>query len=176
MNHFLDRFERGFIVLSKFFAGLVALSIGLIALLIPLDLLIRSLEWGNMPWLHEGIEYTLYAGVFLGAPWVLQQGAHVKVDILIEYLPKKISQRIEIIIDLIGFFICLLLCYYSLIGSIDAFIDQATPDKLLKIANWKMIFIFTISFLMLAFEFLLRIRRAKKSRETQQTMPKDVGF
>ncbi|MGK0172939.1 MAG: hypothetical protein ACI9W2_004683, partial [Gammaproteobacteria bacterium] len=77
MAAFLDTVERGFSALLDALIGVVALSIGLIAFAIPLNLLLVKMHWGNFWWLHEAIEYALYVGVFIGAPWVLQQGAHV---------------------------------------------------------------------------------------------------
>ena len=85
----LERFEAGYGGLVLALAALVAISIAAIAILIPLDLLIRNLGWGNMPWLYEGVEYALYVGVFLAAPWVLHQGAHVRVDLLPTMLPAR---------------------------------------------------------------------------------------
>ena len=73
MNLFLDRFETGFNRFTHFCAALVAISIALIAFLIPLNLLMVKAQLGGIWWLFEGVEYVLYCGVFIGAPWVLQK-------------------------------------------------------------------------------------------------------
>ena len=172
----LNRFEFAFNRLCLIFAGGTAVTIALFAILIPLDLFIRSIGWGNMPWLHEGIEYTLYVGVFLGAPWVLQQGAHVRVDLFVAHLPKNLAVSAEIFLDFIGCIICVFLFYYGLQGSIEAYIDKSIPDKLLKIANWWMLLIFAVSFCLLAIEFLLRMRRAKTVLEKEKTNSTKAGF
>ena len=172
----LNRFEIAFNLLCLIFAGGTAVTIGLFAILIPLDLLIRSIGWGNMPWLHEGIEYTLYVGVFLGAPGVLQQGAHVRVDLFVENLPKNLAVSAEIVLDFVGCIICLSLFYYGLQGSIEAYIDKSIPDKLLKIADWWMLLIFAVSFSMLAIEFLLRMRRARTILEKEKAISTKAGF
>ena len=176
MHNPLNRFEMAFNRLCLIFAGGTAVTIALFAVLIPLDLFIRSISWGNMPWLHEGIEYTLYVGVFLGAPWVLQQGAHVRVDIFFSNLPKYLIVPAEILLDLIGCIICLFLFYYGLQGSIEAYIDKSIPDKLLKIANWWMLLVFAVSFCMLAIEFLLRMRRAQTVLDKEKTISTETGF
>ena len=176
MDNFIDRFETRFNQFSVLIAGFVAISIGSFAILIPLDLLIRSLGWGNMPWLHEGIEYLLYTGVFLGAPWVLQQGAHVRVDVVAAYLPNSIAVPLEKLLDIIGMVICLVLVFYGVQATIEAFIDRSMPDKLLKIANWWMLLVFTISFVLVAIEFMLRLRRADEDLETAEDKPTEAGF
>ena len=176
MHNFLNRFEIAFRRLCLIFAGCTAVSIALFAILIPLDLFIRSIGLGNMPWLHEGIEYALYAGVFLGAPWALQQGAHVRVDLLVAHLPKNLAVSAEILLDFVGCVICVVLFYYGLQGSIEAYVDKSIPDKLLKIDNWWMVSIFSASFFMLAIEFLLRMRRARTVLDKEKTISTEAGF
>lgn len=176
MNKYLDRFEAGFRRLSEFFAALVAISIGLFAILIPLDLLIRRLGWGNMPWLHEGVEYTLYMGVFLGAPWVLQQGAHVRVDLIVTNLRKEAALRMERLLDLIGTAICAVLCQYGIRATIEAYMEHAVPDKLLKIENWWMLLVFSITFFMLTIEFLLRMRGARFAADQAKPSTTELGL
>jgi TRAP-type C4-dicarboxylate transport system permease small subunit len=157
----LDRLESAFGRLTLFLASLVALSIALFAILIPLDLLIRRLGWGNMPWLYEGIEYALYVGVFLAAPWVLRQRAHVRVDVIVSTLPQDLARRLEQALDLVGAVISGGLCYYGVRATITDFVEDSKPDKLLVIADWWMMLVFAIACLMLAIEFLLRLRNAR---------------
>ena len=176
MHKLLNRFEIAFNRLCLVFAGCTAVTIALFAILIPLDLFIRSIGWGNMPWLHEGIEYALYVGVFLGAPWVLQQGAHVRVDVFVAHLPKYLVVSAEILLDFVSCIICVFLFYYGLQGSIEAYIDNSIPDKLLKIANWWMLLVFAVSFCMLAIEFLLRMRRAQTVLDKEKTISTETGF
>jgi len=173
---FLDRFEAGFNKVILFIAGLVAISIGFMAILIPLDLLIRSLKWGNMPWLYEGIEYALYFGIFLGAPWVLQQGAHVRVDVLISVLPKQAGARLEQIVDVSGALLCATLCYFGLKATVYHFVEGTLPDKLLVIANWYLMLGFAVAFLMLTIEFLLRARRARDNMAVDDAQTERAGF
>ena len=157
---FLDRFEAVFERTNRFVAALVALSIGVFALLIPLDLFLRKAGWGNLPWLHEGAEYGLYVDVFLSAAWVLNKGAHVRVDIVIAALPRRIALRLERLLDIAGALLCAILCYFGLTGMIGEYEFGTLPDKDLRIPNWYMLLVFAVSFALLAIEFLLRYRRA----------------
>jgi TRAP-type C4-dicarboxylate transport system permease small subunit len=160
MSNILDRLESWFTAFNTFVAALVAMSIGAFALLIPFDLVLRKLKWGNLPWLGEGIEYALYLGVFLSAAWVLQKGAHVRVDIIVAALPKHMAMRLEKALDLFGAILCAVLCYYGITAAIIEYVDRTLPDKDLRIDNWYMMAAFALSFAMLAVEFLFRIRRA----------------
>ncbi|NJN39752.1 MAG: TRAP transporter small permease subunit [Gammaproteobacteria bacterium] len=95
MRRRLDSFEAGFNRFVYFLAVLVAISIGLITVLIPLNLFLVKYQLGSIWWLYEGVEYALFVGVFIGAPWVLQQGAHVRVDVVLTALPKLQAVRLE---------------------------------------------------------------------------------
>jgi len=169
MSRFLDRLEPAYNLILAFFIWLVAISIGLFALLIPLNLLLVKMQWGSIWWLNEGIEYSLYAGVFLGAPWVLQQGAHVRVDIVISALPKRLATLLEATIDTGGAVLCLVLAYYGWRAAVSEFVDGTLPDKDLRIPNWIMMAVFTVSLALLAIEFAFRIRRARQLVEEQSS-------
>lgn len=169
----IDHFEAGFRRVNAFLAGLVAISIAGFAVLIPLDLLMRSMKWGNMPWLYEGIEYALYFGVFLGATWVLQLNAHVRVDVITAALPKKASQILDIGVDLFGAVLSAVLCYYGVMAAIRDYIADNVPDKDLALPSWYLMVAFAVTFLFLTIEFLLRARRAILGREE---LHEEAGF
>ena len=160
MNSALDGFETGFHRLNAFIAGLVGISIGLWAILIPLNLVLVRMEWGNMPWLIAIIEYSLYAGVFLGAPWVLQKNGHVRVDVLVVGLSDRSGQRLEFGIDLFGALLCIVLCIYGVLSAIDDFDIGEINDKYVPVAGWQLLVVYDVAFAMLAVEFLIRARHA----------------
>ena len=176
MHRPIDRFEAGFNRVVLYLAYLVALSIGLIAVLIPLNLFLIKTQLGSIWWLYEGVEYTLYFGVFIGAPWVLNQGAHVRVDVLTAALNTESAQRVERIMDFAGAVLCVLLCFYGSRVTLWEFQDGTLPDKDLRIPTGYMMVIFSVSFFLLAIEFLLRFRRAgQQSGGADWDKPK-VGF
>ena len=170
---FFDLLEAAFEQVNRFIAALVALSIGLFTLLIPFDLFLRKMSWGNLPWLHEGAEYGLYVGVFLSAAWVLNKGAHVRVDIIIAALPDRVALRLEKLLDIAGALLCAILCYCGLSGMLGELEFGTLPDKDLRIPNWYMLLVFGLSFALLTVEFLLRYRRAGKEVAKAST---ETGF
>lgn len=157
----LDKIEIWSGQVYTFLAGLVAVSIGLITVLIPLNLLLVKLDLGAISWLYEGIEYALYFGVFLGAPWVLRLGAHVRVDVLLAALPKSMAARMEQIMDFAGILLCLTLFYYGMRAAISEFEMGTMPDRDLRIANWIILGAYSLSFILLALEFVFRVRHAQ---------------
>lgn len=158
MKNILDFFEVGFNRTLVMLAIIVSASIGLLAVLIPLNLFLTKAGLGNLWWLYGSIEYVLYSGVFLAAPWVLQQGAHVSVDMLSASLPQSAAILLDKFINLLGAIICLVLLVYGVRATTMEFIDQTLPDKDIQIYNWVMTAIFTLSFVLSAVEFLMRLR------------------
>ncbi len=172
----MDAFDAAFARLTVWLAVLVAVSIGLLAVLIPLNLLLIKLQWGSLAWLHEAVEYALYVGVFIGAPWVLRQGSHVRVDVVTAALPKPAAAVLEKVLDVAGVLLCLLLCVYGLRATIAEFVDGTLPDKDLRIENWYMMAVFAVSFFLLAIEFALRFRRAGEGPDDEESATAGSGF
>ena len=79
--------QRGYERLLLAGAWAAALLIGAMALLIAGDVGLRTAGWGSLPWSVEVAEYILFGATFLAAPWVLREGGHVRVDVLVRLLP-----------------------------------------------------------------------------------------
>ncbi len=176
MSLFLDVIETGFNRFLRFLIFVVAASIGLFAVLIPLNLLLIKTNLGAIWWLHEAVEYALYVGVFIGAPWVLQQGAHVRVDVFASALPRRAAVQLERLLDCFGVSLCGLLCFYGARAALWEFEDGTLPDKDLRIANWYMLAVFAGSFFLLAVEFLFRLRRARAIVDQDASDPVRASF
>lgn len=175
MGKLIDQFEAAFERLLSLIAGLVAISIALIAIGIPLNLLLIKMQWGSIWWMYEAVEYALYVGVFIAAPWVLRQGAHVRIDVVTANLPHALAVRLEQALDGFGAALCIVLCVYGVRAAVWEFQDGTLPDKDLRIANWYMLAVFAAAFALLAVEFLLRMRRAAALLESETGASK-AGF
>ena len=85
--------ERLLSVLALLACALVALMV----VVICADVLVRNLRLGNMAWANEVAEYTLYLSTFLAAPWLLRQGAHVRMDVVLKMLPTHVGWALEVL-------------------------------------------------------------------------------
>ncbi|MFO1157573.1 MAG: TRAP transporter small permease [Reyranellaceae bacterium] len=150
-------FER----LLDFFCSLFGVVIGLIIALICLDVALRDLSLGSLPWLIELSEYLMYAGTFLAAPWVLRQGNHVRVDLLLVALPKRLAIRLEQFVDLCGLGISLVLLYYGSAVVADAWRSNMIAYKTWYVPEWLLYLAIPAGALLLAIEFVLRFLRVK---------------
>ena len=165
LRHALDTIDRLFGHLVRALALLVAVSIGTFVVGIVADLTLRSLELGNISWLNEVLEYLLYAGVFLSAPWLLRDGAHVRVDIALAALPASWTMGWQRGLDALGAAVSGSLCYYGVLATMDAAARGAKQYKTLTLDTWWLLSIFAAATFLLAVEFLLRMQRPHPRRE-----------
>src|SRR6267154_2533738 len=139
---------------------IVGLMFGIGTALIALDVALRNLAGTGFPWLIDAIEYGLFAGTFLAAPWVLREGAHVRVDIVVTTLPPRGAALLETLADLVGLAVCLVLLWYGVKVTLTA---QSLGSMVLKsiiFPEWWALVVVPVSSLLLAVEFVLRLRRA----------------
>lgn len=139
---------------------LVGVSIGLFAVSISLDLGLRLLGVGNLGGMQEIIEYVLFAGVFLTAPWLLRQGAHVRVDLLVQNLSPQAALTLERVMNAVGFLICATMVWYASVNLGGAYAFGSEQRKYFNVPEWWLLSVVVVSFALLTLEFLNRFLRA----------------
>lgn len=86
------------------FTGIVAIGILMAMMLFTvLDVFLRAFFNSPLPGDVEIIEVAMVCTGFLGLAWCATQKMHIKVDLLVSFLPK----RLQGIIDSFGYLICL---------------------------------------------------------------------
>lgn len=138
---------------------LVGMSIGLFAVAISLDLILRLLKIGNLPGIQEIIEYFLFTGVFLAAPWVLRIGGHVRVDLLLSNLPLSFGKRLEQILNFFGLLVTLTLLWFGIANLKLAYGFNSMQMKYYNVPEWWILTVFVFSFTLIAIEFFSRMFR-----------------
>lgn len=158
---FLERLaavtDRIWFVLTAAF-GVV---LGLLILLIAAEIGVRYFRLGSLPWLIEIVEYVMAGGTFLAAPWVLRQGAHVRVDVLLTVVSKRTARRLEQFTDLLGCALSGVLFYYGCIVVLQAIRTKEILYKSWWTPEWIVLLPVPIAFLLLFLEFVLRFLRVK---------------
>ncbi len=140
--------------------NLVGLIIAAVAILISLEVFMRNTGLGGIDWLNEAIEYSFYVGTFAAAPWALHQGAHVRVDLVLNLLPKRAAVAVEKLADAVGAGICLVLVYYGIQSVLHAYVSNSIQYKTLAVPEWPLFAVVPICALLLAVEFVARFARA----------------
>ncbi|KZZ22501.1 C4-dicarboxylate ABC transporter permease, partial [Sulfitobacter sp. HI0082] len=102
-----DRTLRG---LAVFSAGIL----GVIAVFIAINVVLRNLGLPVVYGALDAIQYALMIATFLGAPWVLSIGGHVKVDLITSNLSQRTAHALTRITSAIGAVTAGVLGWYGL--------------------------------------------------------------
>lgn len=157
----LPTFIRWFDATMLAFCSAFAIAFGIFTLMVCVDIVCRRFGITSMPWLVEMIEYVMYGGTFLAAPWVLRQGEHVRVDLVLSSVPKRVAIRLEQIVDALGFVASVVMSYYGVALLVDAYRSNLIQYKNLAVPEWILLLPLPIGCAMLAIEFMLRFFRVR---------------
>src|SRR5262249_10826952 len=95
------------------FIVLACLLLLLMTVMIGADVVSRNIGGGGIPVGNELSEDILYLMTLLAAPWLLRQGQHIRVDIILRVLPVRVAWLLEWLGDIVGFCCCLYFVWYG---------------------------------------------------------------
>jgi TRAP-type transport system small permease protein len=153
-------------------AAIAALTLLGAVLLVTADILLRNLTRSGFPWANEVSEYALFLITVLTAPWLLRRGQHIRLDILLAGVPSRLAWAMEIVADLVGFAVCVVLVRYSLVMTFDSFRLGSITIKNLVFPEWWVLAPLPACFILLAIEFVFRFHRlltGEKGRRREAT-------
>lgn len=67
----------------------------------------------TIAWTLDVAEYTLYIITFFGAPWVLRDGGHIAIDLVVHQLKPASRQRVITVTHVICAAVCAVLFYFA---------------------------------------------------------------
>lgn len=85
----------------------------LLIALICLDVFARNFKLFAIPWSLEVAEMMLYGMTFAGAPWVLNTGGHIAIDLLAGRLNPGAARILARATYIVGLLVSAVLLYYS---------------------------------------------------------------
>ncbi len=132
-------------------------------MLICADVFVRNLWRGSIAWANEFSEYALYLMTLLAAPWLLNKGQHIRVDLLLRALPGRLAWLMEWAVDLSGLGCSLMLAWYGWASVRDSMATGALTMKTVAMPEWWLIVPLPLVFLLMALEFFFRMARLRVS-------------
>ncbi|MCK9512757.1 MAG: TRAP transporter small permease [Pigmentiphaga sp.] len=135
-----------------------------ITVLVCADVFFRNLGFGSIQWGLEVTEYLLMTATFLGAPYLLYLGEHIRVDIIVQSVSSAARRVLDIVSDVFGFAVCALLFWESMNVLLDTQAQGGMVFKVLIFPEWWLTVPMTFSVALLALEFLRRLRIALTPR------------
>lgn len=145
---------------DRLFDLLGLVTVVVIALLmfgISTDVFVRNARLGAVPATVELTEYALFLITFLGAPWVLRQNAHIRIEIVVDSLPKSLGRWLESFTDIAGAVIAATLTYYALTVALASDAAGSRVIKELIFPEWWIFALVVFSGFLLCAEFLRRL-------------------
>lgn len=133
------------------------------ALIIGADVVGRNAGLGGIAWSGEISEDILYLLTLLAAPWLLRQGQHIRVDILLRALPPRIGWLLEWLGDLLGLACSLYFVWYGCKVLGTSYWAGAISIKTLVMPEWWLLVPLPLAFGLLAAEFVFRMHRLSRS-------------
>jgi TRAP-type C4-dicarboxylate transport system permease small subunit len=132
-------------------------------LMICADVLLRNVRivpgLVGLEWSNEISEAMLYLITMLTAPWLLRKGQHIRVDIVLRAVPKRLGWIFEWIVDVIGLACCVVITYYGARAALASFKAGSMSIKTLVTPEWWLLSVLPVAFLALSLEMLFRMRR-----------------
>jgi TRAP-type C4-dicarboxylate transport system permease small subunit len=158
--------EYAAVVFGKLLEALALVGcavIFLMTVMICADVLLRNVRLvpgvHGIAWANEVSEAMLYLITMLTAPWLLRQGQHIRVDIVLRAVPPRMGWYFEWLADVLGLVCCLLISWYGVRATLASFKAGSMSVKTLITPEWWMLAPLPIAFLLLAIEMGFRMRR-----------------
>jgi TRAP-type C4-dicarboxylate transport system permease small subunit len=149
-------------LLEKLFLAACAVLF-LMMLMICADVLLRNIPLlpsvHGLPWADEVSEYMLYLITMLAAPWLLRQGRHIRVDILLHALPARVGWICEWLTDTMALVCCTIMAVSGAEATYASYSSGMLTIKTLVTPEWWSLAPLPIAFLLLAIEVLFRMQR-----------------
>jgi TRAP-type transport system small permease protein len=135
--------------------GLIAAAlIALIAFGVTIDVTIRYLFGATLGWMLEVSEYAMFAATMLGTAWVLREGGHTSIDLVVSSLSEKTRRIASRLANLIGLSTCLFFGWFALLASIKSFRSGTMIYKSVVFPEWWLMALIIVAMASLALGFL----------------------
>ena len=132
-------------------------------LIIVTDVALRNFAVSGGPqglgWSNEVSEFLLYLITLSVAPWLLRQGQHIRVDILLQAIPKKLAWALEWVGDLLGLACCLVMSACGAEATWASDSANSLSIKTLVTPEWWSLAPLPVVFMLLSIEMIFRMHR-----------------
>ena len=159
----MDRWSATWGRLLEAFALAACALVAAMTLMICADVLLRNVPLipglQGLAWSNELSETTLYLVTMLAAPWLLRQGQHIRVDIVLRAIPARAGWYCEWVADATAFACCACMVVYGASAAWQSWSQGSISIKTLVTPEWWTLAPLPFAFALLAVEVLFRMRR-----------------
>ncbi len=163
-------FERASGAFGRLLTALAALGCALLLAMLAIivtDVALRNIAVPGLPrgltWSTEVSEGLLYLITLSVAPWLLRQGQHIRVDIVLRAIPPRLAWTLEWLGDAIGLACCIVLAWFGAQAAWASYRAGALNIKTLVTPEWWWLSPLPVVFVLLAIEMVFRMGRLARS-------------
>ena len=131
----------------------------IMTIMIGADVVSRNVGGGGVAVSNELSEDILYLMTLLVAPWLLRQGQHIRVDIVLRVLPTRVAWMLEWVGDIVGLLCCLYFVWYGTLITVASYSAGSIVIKTLITPEWWTLAPLPVGFVLLGIEFIFRMHR-----------------
>ena len=139
--------------------GIAAALVLAITVMFTLTVVLRAVSGSRVTGDVEMSEYAMLLITAFAAPWLLRQGQHVRIDVVLVHLPPRIGWMCEIVADALGFAVSLLMLWHAARVLLASVLSGTQIVKEFTIPEWWLLWPLPLMFALLAGEFAFRILR-----------------
>ena len=157
-------------IYGRLLAGLALVGCAILLammVIIVADVGLRNIAVPGLPrglaWSNEISELFLYLITMCVAPWLLRQGQHIRVDILLQSMPPRLAWCCEWLGDLIGLACCCVMAWNGTRAAWSSYLSGAVNIKTLVTPEWWGLAPLPAVFLLLAAEMIFRMVRLQRA-------------
>ena len=161
---------------GRLLAGLALAGCAVLFLMmsvICVDVLLRNVRLVpgmlGLPWANEVTEYALYLITMLTAPWLLRQGMHIRVDVLLRAIPRRLAWCCEWAVDVLALVCCIAIAWYGVKAVLSSHAIGGMVVKVISVPEWWLLAPLPATFVLLAIEVLFRMHRLYEGERGPRT-------
>ena len=130
---------------------------------ITADVFLRNVPIPGMPLgfaaAHDISEYSLYFCTLLAAPWLLRLGQHIRVDIILRAIPRRLAWVCEWMSDVLAMTGCAFVTWMGVVMAFKSYASGAVQIRSVVIPEWWLLAPLPVAFALLMIEFGFRMWR-----------------
>jgi len=127
---------NGSVLVTYVVAAVIVL---IMMIFVPSDVILRYVFNTPSQWIHEILTFLLVALVFFGIAYTQREEAHIRVDFLLNKLPKAVKGWVELITLFVFFVYAVILLYYTTTCFVTSWKHGTTSPTIMQfpVAPWQ---------------------------------------
>jgi TRAP-type C4-dicarboxylate transport system permease small subunit len=156
--------KNGFDFIIEFLAFLAGIILLAITFAVTVSALVRYLGFRAPIWTLQYTEYGLLWFTFLGAAWLLRKEGHIRIDTVISQLYAPIRRKVEIIDDILGFVVSIIIFWFGTLHTIDLYQREIMEVKGVIVPKFPFFLIIPLGGLTLSIQFVRNFLKKIRSK------------